>query len=468
MVESRSDLSRDALRRELVALLGKAAVCTEEGLLRAASVDRFKKYPAVNGIFAGPIPAAIVSVASASEVAAVLRFANDHLVNVVPRTGGTATEGGLETIVEDTIVIDGSAMNRIIDIDSVNMMATAQCGVPLEVLENEVRRCGLTTGHSPQSKPLAEMGGLTATRSIGQLSNLYGGIEDLVVGLEAVFPDGTVCRVKNVPRRSAGPDIRQIVIGNEGALCFITEVTVKLFAYAPENDEYRGFLVDSMSDGLSFIRQFVTGGYRPAVCRLYSEEDAQPALRRDESPENASSSSSARAQSRSSWLPPLRSIASPPAMSMRRSTSLSSGPGSTTSTGGSTRSKLSRRRCSRSAGSVIRPRSSANWSDVLAIYDSVMRRIRTEFPYAADITMLGAHSSHSYQTGTNLYFVYDYNVNCAPRRGDRRSTTSRSTRSSSSRRCATVARWSTTTGSGSIGRNGPRRSTAVPSTCFAS
>ena len=147
-----------------------------------------------------------MSVRSADEVAEVLRFANEHRINVVPRTGVTSTEGGLETIVEDSIVLDGSTMNAIVEIDAVNMMATAQCGVCLEVLEDAVRAHGLTTGHSPQSKPLAQMGGLTATRSTGQLSTLYGGIEDMVVGLEAVFPDGTVCRVKNVPRRAVGPD----------------------------------------------------------------------------------------------------------------------------------------------------------------------------------------------------------------------------------------------------------------------
>ena len=57
---------------------------------------------------------------------------------------------------------------------------------------------------------------------------------------------------------------------------------------------------------------------------------------------------------------------------------------------------------------------SADWSEVGAIYDAVMRRIRDEFPFASDLTMLGGHSSHSYQTGTNLYFVYDYRIDCAP------------------------------------------------------
>ncbi len=80
-----------------------------------------------------------------------------------------------------------------------------------------LRERGLTTGHSPQSKPLAQMGGLVATRSIGQFSTLYGGIEDMIVGMEAVFPNGKICRIKNVPRRAAGPDIRHIICGNEGA-----------------------------------------------------------------------------------------------------------------------------------------------------------------------------------------------------------------------------------------------------------
>ena len=58
---------------------------------------------------------------------------------------------------------------------------------------------------------------------------------------------------------------------------------------------------------------------------------------------------------------------------------------------------------------------SVDWSRVSDLFDAVMGRIRREFPRAGDLTMLGAHSSHSYQTGTNLYFVYDYTINCSPR-----------------------------------------------------
>ena len=58
---------------------------------------------------------------------------------------------------------------------------------------------------------------------------------------------------------------------------------------------------------------------------------------------------------------------------------------------------------------------SANWSEIGKIYHAVMSRIRSEYPYVGDLTMLGGHSSHSYQTGANLYFVYDYQINCEPR-----------------------------------------------------
>ncbi len=258
---------------DLVALVGADRVDTDPDAIRAASVDRWKKYTAVHGIFDGPFPAAIVRARSVEDVRAVLTHADAHGLNVVPRTGGTGTEGGLETAVPDSIVLDCSGLDAILDIDETDMQATVQCGVPLAVLEDELAARGLTTGHSPQSQPIAQMGGLVATRSIGQLSTLYGGIEDMVVGLEAVFPDGTVARIKNVPRRAAGPDLRHVVIGNEGALCVVTEVTVKVFR-RPEALDFRGYLIDDFAAAVEILREVVVAGYRPSVARAYSPGDA--------------------------------------------------------------------------------------------------------------------------------------------------------------------------------------------------
>ena len=267
------ELSREAIVEGLQQILGAEHVVTDEQELRERSIDNFRKLETIFGVWTLPAPAAVARVGSTEEAAAVLAFATEHGINVVPRTGGTATEGGLETHVPNSIVLDGGRMNQILSIDAYNMQATAQCGVPLQELEDRARELGLTTGHSPQSKPVAHMGGLVATRSIGQFSTLYGGIEDMVVGLEAVFPGGEVTRIKNVPRRAAGPDIRHVVIGNEGALCFITEVTVKLFPYLPENNVFLGWTLKSMKTGFEVLREVMVAGYKPSVARLYDPGD---------------------------------------------------------------------------------------------------------------------------------------------------------------------------------------------------
>ena len=414
MAPSRSPLSRQSIVKAMTELLGPGAIETGDEQLKAASVDRFRKYTSVHGIYDGPIPAAIVYPGSTAEVAAVLRFAEENLVNVVPRTGQTATEGGLETVIEDSLVVDGSRMNAILSIDPVDMMVTAQCGVGLEGLEDILRAQGLTTGHSPQSKPLAEMGGLVATRSIGQFSTLYGGIEDLVVGLEGVFPGGQVVRIKNVPRRAAGPDIRHVIIGSEGALCFITEVTVKLFRYQPENNRYFGFLVDRFADGIDALRELITAGYRPSVCRVYSPEDARQhfagfyrgknvVVLVAEGPKGIADATAEAIEELFSGRPHERVG---PGLIQQWFEDLNWG-----------QDKIDAEKTAmlEHAHLGFTTEVSVGWSRVSDLFDAVMGRIRSEFPRAGDLTMLGAHSSHSYQTGTNLYFVYDYTINCSPR-----------------------------------------------------
>lgn len=404
----------DEIVARLREIVGDERVVTDEQVLREASVDRFKKYTAVHGIFDGPLPCAVVRAADTRQVAEVLAFADEHRINVVPRTGRTGTEGGLETSVEGTIVLDGSEMASIVRIDEENMQATAQCGVPLQVLEDALREQGLTTGHSPQSKPLAQMGGLVATRSIGQFSTLYGGIEDMVVGLEAVFPDGTISRIKNVPRRAAGPDIRHVVIGNEGALCFVTEVTVKVFKHQPENNRFHGYLIDDVRTGVSILREVITEGFRPSVARVYSEEDAAQHFSHfadgkcvlvfvSEGPKGIVEATSAEIERVVSQHP---HTAVDPALVEAWFDNLNWGP-----------DKIKAEQDTMLAEQRLgyTTEVSADWSSVGAIYDAVMHRIRTEYPHAADLTMLGGHSSHSYQTGTNMYFVYDYKINCEPR-----------------------------------------------------
>jgi len=400
-------LTREQIVKSLTDIVGKERVITDEEVLKASSIDRFRKYESICGVFTQPIPAAVVEVKNAGEVSKILMFMNKNKLNAVPRTGASATEGGLETAVENSVVIDGSGMNEIIKIDTYNMMATAQCGVPLEYLEDKLRKLGYTTGHSPQSKPLAQMGGLVATRSIGQFSTLYGGIEDMLVGAEAVFPNGEIIRIKNVPRRSAGPDIRHVILGNEGALCFITEVTVKIFKYMPENNLLYGYLLDDMKTGFEILREVMVSGYKPSVARLYDPEDGSyhfshfshgkcVLIFMAEGPKGIADETGKAIESIVGKYEQCKKVETQ--FIKTWFDNLNWDP-----------AKIEEERVEikETQNLGFTTEVSGTWDIINGIYEVCVDRICSEIP---DITLVGGHSSHSYLNGTNLYFVYYYNL----------------------------------------------------------
>ncbi|MDR0355183.1 MAG: FAD-binding oxidoreductase [Deltaproteobacteria bacterium] len=400
-------MRREEIVDSLKKLLTPERVVADEKILKDASVDRFRKYENIFGVYTQPTPAAIAYVESAEEIASVMSLASQNGLNIVPRAGISATEGGLETIVADSIVLDCSRMNKIIKIDPVNMQATCQAGVSLQVLDDKCRTMGLTTGHSPQSKPLALMGGLTATRSIGQFSTLYGGIEEMIVGLEAVFPNGHIARIKNVPRRAAGPDIRHVVIGNEGGLCMITEVTVKLFPYYPENNKFMGYVLESMKLGFDILREVMVKGYKPSIARLYDPEDGAyhfshfagdkcVLIFMAEGPAGLAEATAAAIKEIVAGHPECQAV--DPIHIERWFAHLNWDPKNIAEE----RVEIAQ---TKNIGHTTEI--SANWSELNGIYEAVMKRVRAEVP---DLTLLGGHSSHGYINGANIYFVYYYNV----------------------------------------------------------
>ena len=132
-------LKREQIVEALKKIVGEDGVITDQQVLKESSVDRFRRFEAYHGVYSLPLPAAVVYVNSTDAVAAVIKFANENKINVVPRTGHSATEGGLETVLENSIVVDGSNMNQIVDIDTYNMQATVQCGASLQALDDRLR-----------------------------------------------------------------------------------------------------------------------------------------------------------------------------------------------------------------------------------------------------------------------------------------------------------------------------------------
>lgn len=410
-------MRNEIIMEHLKSMLEPAQINTDAADLYDASADRYKKYAKARNVLDVPPPLAIVYPKSSEQVRDLLLFCNENLINVIPRAGKTATEGGLENWKEQTLVIDTKLFDKIIKIDTYNMQATVQAGVPLQELEDELRKEGYTTGHSPQSKPVAKFGGLVATRSIGQFSTLYGAIEDMVVGLECVFADGHICKIKNVPRRSGGPDIRHIAIGNEGTLCYITEVTVKIFKIYPENNTFLGYLIRDIDTGIKVLREVMVNGFRPSVARTYSEEDAAQhfyhfhkghcvllfmaegpdlivratAKAIEEAVEKFQDGIIEQVDSKhiENWFNNLNWSQQDIDDEFEGMKEHDSHSGFTTEI-------------------------SADWETIPKIYYNVMKRVREEYPRAHDLTMLGGHSSHSYINGTNMYFVYNYDIRCAP------------------------------------------------------
>ena len=395
-------MEKALLIEELKKIVGDERVITDENSILDASKDYigFRRYERDSGHNMVPRAACVVMAKDTQQVSDVLKFLNENKQNVVPRTGGSSVTRGVEPQ-EGGVILDGSDMTGIINIDEVNMQVTARCGMPLEQLEKTLNEKGYTTGHMPQSLPMAQLGGLVATRSIGQFSTLYGGIEDLLVGLEAVLADGSIIRIKNVPRRSAGPDLRHLFIGCEGMLGFVTEVTMKIFKYRPEDRWMGAFAIKGMKKGLDLIAEIMREGYKPAVVRLHDSVELKEVMHINvpdgmalllficDGPKGVNKATGAaikRIALKHKAIP----LGKKPVLQWY---------------------KMRNDVCNDmdkpiyyNMGAVADTcEISAPWSEIGNVYESVIDRLHKELP---KIAIAGGHASHCYAQGTNIYFQF--------------------------------------------------------------
>ncbi|HEX2679750.1 MAG TPA: FAD-binding oxidoreductase, partial [Candidatus Dormibacteraeota bacterium] len=154
---------------------------------------------------------------SREQVAELLRWAADNHVLVTPMGGGSGVCGALAPVAGE-LVLDMGAFDRVLEIDDVNLTCRCEAGVNGWALEQELNARGLTLGHFPSSLPGTTVGGLIATRSSGQHSSRYGSIEDMVVALAVVLPDGTFAAPRPGPRSALGPALHELFLGAEGGL----------------------------------------------------------------------------------------------------------------------------------------------------------------------------------------------------------------------------------------------------------
>ncbi len=262
-------MKKNEVLENLRALLGEGKVLTDDSTRNQKSKDLYalRMYQKHVG-WEPTLPIAVVQPESTQDVAKTLKFCNDNNVTVVPYGGGSGVLAGAETVCKDTLVIDLGKLDKIEGLSDENLSVTCEAGVFIHVLEAYVKGKGYILGHYPQSIDTAQVGGLIATRSIGQFSTKYGGIEDLLLGVEAVLPNGEIVNIKPNPRRAVGPDLRHLLLGSEGFIGIITKVTVKLFP-EPEQRWKGAYRVKTIREGLEVIRQVMRKELRPAVVRLH-------------------------------------------------------------------------------------------------------------------------------------------------------------------------------------------------------
>ncbi|MFD0056521.1 FAD-binding oxidoreductase [Streptomyces sp. NPDC127168] len=217
-------------------------------------------------------PAAVILPDGHDEVLAVLEACAEHRLPVVPFGGGTSVVGGLAPGHRGAFVaLDLRRMNRLLELDEVSRTARLQPGLRAPEAEALLAAHGYTLGHFPQSYEWATIGGFAATRSSGQASAGYGRFDEMVLGLTLATPEGTLVTGR-APRSAAGPDLRQLVLGSEGAFGVITSVTVRVRP-VPEVRRYEGWRFASFDAGAAALRRLAQDGPRPTVLRLSDETE---------------------------------------------------------------------------------------------------------------------------------------------------------------------------------------------------
>jgi alkyldihydroxyacetonephosphate synthase len=249
-----------------------------ERVLHAAG----KGYPDLVRLRAGEpdgAPDAVVYPASHEQLRALLeRCARDALA-VVPFGGGTSVVGGVAPLRgahASVLALDLSRMAAVLELDGQSATVSVQAGIRAPALEAHLTARGLTLGHFPQSYQYVSLGGCAATRSAGQASTGYGAIEKMILGVRLAAPAAEI-ELPALPASAAGPSLRQLVVGSEGALGVISELALRVRP-VPEERIYEGVFFEDFDAGREALRTLAREHALPDVARVSDEPETRMSL----------------------------------------------------------------------------------------------------------------------------------------------------------------------------------------------
>ncbi len=249
-----------------------------EARLRHARGHSFPDWIAMRAGRLGPFPDAVALPASHDDVAEALAHARRLGATVIPYGGGTSVVGHLAVPPSDRPVLSLSLelLDSLLDVDETAQLARFGAGTPGPSVEAQLAQKGYLLGHFPQSYELSTLGGWVVTRSSGQQSLRYGRIEHLFhAGRVATFKGEW--RVGAVPASSAGPDLRECLMGSEGRLGLLTEVSARI-RRLPEREVFHAVFFPGWDDGARAMRALAQGELALSMLRLSNEVETETQL----------------------------------------------------------------------------------------------------------------------------------------------------------------------------------------------
>ncbi|MCF8589002.1 FAD-binding oxidoreductase [Gordonia liuliyuniae] len=258
----------------LTAFSATGASVTTDDEVRAARLRGFStpdllKFRAGDGSDA---PDAVVTPSTADQVAAVLAVCDEQGIGLSPFAGGTTVTGGLVPDRSRPVIsLDLRDLTGLLHLDETSQIATFASGTRLPDAERLLGEHGFELGHFPQSYEGATIGGCAVTRSAGQSSVGYGRFDDMVVGLTIATPRG-VAEIGTAPKSAAGPDLRQLFLGSEGAFGVVTRVRVRVHP-TPSVRRFYGWHFPDFAAGTTAMRALAQSNIKPTVLRLSDEAE---------------------------------------------------------------------------------------------------------------------------------------------------------------------------------------------------
>lgn len=269
----------ESLPPALVEAVGEENVFTgDEDRLRHATGSGYVDLARLRNGVLEAAPDAIVMPPDADALRRVIDSCVAEGIAIVPFGGGTSVVGGVEPLRGGhgrLISLDLGAL-RDVEVDRRSLTATLGAGLRGPEAEAALGREGLTLGHFPQSFEYATIGGFAATRSAGQASSGYGRFDALVSSVRLLAPAGEL-KTLATPHTAAGPALRELVIGSEGVLGVIPDVTVRVCPAASAR-RYEAWMAESFEAGAEIVRSLAQGPGLPEIVRVSDEEETEGTL----------------------------------------------------------------------------------------------------------------------------------------------------------------------------------------------